>query len=69
MDGIYKVIRNVLAIILLTLQIIKHMPKKNFWKTAFAILRFLVEEWEILYPLIKDLVDEIKEQNEQNVSV
>lgn len=38
--------------------------KKGFFKTAFVILQFLVEEWDILYPLIKELIDEIKEQKQ-----
>jgi hypothetical protein len=59
-----KIITWILETILTLITIIKLVPmkKKGFWKTAYLILTFLVENWEIIYEPLKELIDEIKEQ-------
>lgn len=48
--------------------IIQLTMKKGFFKKAFIVLKYLIEEWDIIYPLIKELIDEIKEQDKNEKS-
>lgn len=37
--------------------------KKGFFKKAWLVLEYLIENWEIIYPLVDEIVQEIKSKN------
>lgn len=39
------------------------MAKKGFIKKALGILRFLVEHWDVIAPLLLEIIKEHKEQD------
>lgn len=39
------------------------MAKSKFIRKALEILRFFVEHWDIIAPLLLEIIEDIKEQN------
>lgn len=37
--------------------------KKGFLRKALTVLRYLIENWDILLPIIQDIIEDVKEQN------